>query len=296
MSIDTAKWPFYVYYYENKVNGKMYIGKGRKRRYMMHVLVAETKGSGEKYGTQYKHLHKSINRHGLENFEYGIFAYYDSEDEAYEAEEFWIRYLLEQGITLYNTAIGGRRGQSGVKRSEETKQRMSKARKGKPTAWKGGKHTEEAKQRMSKSAMGKAGTNNGKKFSEETKSRMSTSLLGKSNVKARRFTEEQEKEICRLYDVEKKELHELRRAYECYSNVISGVLERNNIQKRASRQSVQSNGCNKFTKEEEKTICDDFIANKGGLAALGRKFDCSNDIVRRILKANNIDMKTRRYK
>lgn len=291
--LDVVKYPFYLYYYENVVNGKMYIGKGRRRRYAIHINIAKTNGDGKKYGIQYRHLHKSINKYGIENFKYGIFAYYSNEDEAYEAEEFWINYLMEQGIVLYNTAIGGRRGQTGLKRTEETKNKISKAHMGKVL-------TEEHIANMSKSLKGRLAPNKGKKgnkLSDETKNKISSSLMNNDRKRKRRFTEDQENEICRLYDIEKKEMHELKNIYECCHTLINNILKRNKIAKRPSpKQRIENNGRRKFTKEEEKAICDDFVVGKGGLSVFGVKYKCGKTTIRRILKSNNIDLKIRKYK
>ena len=53
--------------------------------------------------------------------------------------------------------------------TDETKQKLSKIKKGKTSAFKGKKHSEETKRKLSKQRLGK-------KFSEETKLKQSTNI------------------------------------------------------------------------------------------------------------------------
>ena len=57
---------------------------------------------------------------------------------------------------------------------------------------------------MSQSSMGKPGTNTGKKFSDEWRIKISKSQIGKERKHKIKFSEEIEKEICRLYIQESK--------------------------------------------------------------------------------------------
>ncbi len=66
---------------------------------------------------------------------------------------------------------------SGLHHTEETKKKLSKCRKGKPSAT-GWKHTDEAKKKMSEKNKGRQGFWNGKKMSEEHRTKLSESHKG----------------------------------------------------------------------------------------------------------------------
>ena len=65
--------------------------------------------------------------------------------------------------------------------TEEVKKRMSKAKKGMVSSFKGKKHSEEAKKRMSESAKNREKTTGGWKHSEEAKIKMSLAKEGKTS-------------------------------------------------------------------------------------------------------------------
>ena len=152
------------------------------------------KGKGERAYDLYRNDH-----HDAITDEYGhavvIIADNLTEEEAYWVERDTIEdyvFNLGYGIDIkghndYNHELphltnmdwGGIGGKSGVKCSEETKEKMSEAKKGQ-IPWNKGKkgmynHSEETKQRMSESHKGEKHHMWGKEHSEETKQRMSES-------------------------------------------------------------------------------------------------------------------------
>lgn len=166
---------FYLYKIENIINGNLYIGKtiNPTQRKYKHFTNADN-----------IHLRNSINKYGKKSFTFEIFESYESEDEAYQAELYWISYLREQGAVLYNISDGGKGGSSGIKQtpeqiekrisglrgrivSEETRLKISESKRGISL-------TEETKQKISK-------TKTGKLLSEETKNKMSESRKGEKN-------------------------------------------------------------------------------------------------------------------
>ena len=143
---------FYVYAHINLVTNKIfYIGKGKGDR-------AYTKESRN------PHWHNTVKK-----YDYEVLILDDNlaEEEAFNLEK---RYIFMLGVNnLTNMTLGGE-GVSGLKHSEETKQKMkgNQYRKGIP-------HSEETKKKMSE-------MRNGKTFgpmSDEIKTKISKSKKGK---------------------------------------------------------------------------------------------------------------------
>jgi len=128
-----------------------YIGKSSVDR----VSVGNYYGSGI-------HLDHAFKKYGRKAFDIRILVEFDTEQEAYEAEE----KLVEEMKPYYNIAAGGKGASSGeknhqygktgelspswgIKRSEETRRKISAAKKGKymgeDNPFYGKKHTEETK-------------------------------------------------------------------------------------------------------------------------------------------------------
>lgn len=160
----------------NSKNGKIYIGKTNDiaERWRRHQADA-------RLGCRF-YLHRSMKKHGIENFTIELLEEHETEQEALDREIFYIaffrtnmkRYPDGNGMNL--TDGGG--GLSGYKHSEETKAKMSDSAKGHaPTRTEFAPLTDETKAKISKSHIGKI-------MSEETKAKMSKTLKG------RIFTEE----------------------------------------------------------------------------------------------------------
>lgn len=116
---------YYIYLYQNKINNKIYIGKtcNLAKRATHHKLVA--KYGKEKYKNSYSYFQKAINKYGIDNFSYDVIEQFDVEQEALEAEKFWIQYFRSWEHTMgYNITMGGD-GVSGFKHSKETKEHLS---------------------------------------------------------------------------------------------------------------------------------------------------------------------------
>lgn len=180
---------WYLYFIENKINGKLYIGKTNnlKRRLNKHKLNSENKP-----------LNRSIKKYGCDNFIFQEFQYFETEELCYEMEKYWITYLKEQNVLLYNIAEGGNGIFSGTNHylygkhhSEESKLKMSKSHTGKKLSKKtkeklrianiGRLHSEESKLKISKIKMG---TNH----SEESKIKIGISSKGrKHSLKTKEF-------------------------------------------------------------------------------------------------------------
>ena len=184
-----------IYRITNLINGKTYIGQHKYKE-----LNDSYMGSGVL-------IKKAIKKHGVENFKKEIlYSRIQYRETADDMERFAIAKERAIGKAEYNIANGGN-GTGTV--SDETKQKISEARSGKPTWNKGKKMSEEYKIKLSMAHKGQVTWNTGKKcgplseehkrkisesekgkkLSEETRRKLSESHKGKSN------SEEQKKKI-----------------------------------------------------------------------------------------------------
>ena len=149
-------------YKHTSPSGKVYIGITSKK----NAKVRWNYGSGYISCWYFKN---AINKYGWNNIKHEILLEGVSESEAKYAEKYLIRWYKMQGIS-YNLTDGGdgwlghhhtdeskykmRIAKLGRKLSNETKQKMSEARKGKHRS-KGWHHSEEARKKMSEQRKGK---------------------------------------------------------------------------------------------------------------------------------------------
>jgi len=208
---------YYVYKHTNKKNNKVYIGitcQDPKKRWL--------------YGKGYQgndYFNKSIIKYGWDNFEHEILHEHLTKEEAEQKEiELIKKYKSNQREFGYNMDNGGR-----VHRfTEETKQKLSKSHKGKPSWCKGlhinvgennsffGKHhTEETKQKISNANKGRKKTpeqkaivsesckktwrkkiEDGYSVSDETKEKLRKAMIGReSTFKGHHHTEEAKEKL-----------------------------------------------------------------------------------------------------
>ena len=184
-----------IYRITNLINGKTYIGQHKYKK-----LNDEYMGSGV-------YLAKAKKKYGIENFKKDILVFGIVRKDFIDLlEKEYIKFYRSIGKAEYNIANGGN-GRGTV--SDETKQKISKSRSGKPTWNKGKPMSEEYKIKLSMALKGKPTWNTGKKcgplseehkrkisesekgrkLSEETRKKMSESRKGKSS------SEEQKKKI-----------------------------------------------------------------------------------------------------
>ncbi len=154
----------YIYIIENILDGTIYVGVSNspKRRYSEHKHAAIS-------GNKMFHLQYAMRKHldNIDNvFRMSIIEYFNTSDEALCQEIYWIRYLKDMGLVLYNETEGGE-GQFGennffygkrfvgpahplfgTKRPQNVLDALSKAHKGKIIS-------EELRKRWSESHKGK---------------------------------------------------------------------------------------------------------------------------------------------
>lgn len=192
----------YIYITTNNIDGKRYIGK---RTYTGTDIKNDTYlGSG-------KYFKNAVKKYGKKNFTKVILQVCETEDEAYEAETWWVYISNANHLdAFYNIANGGKGGRkgldpwnkgkkmsdeycekcrvraTGVKQTEETRIKKSNAMKGKfdgeNNYWYSKHQSEESNRKRSQSLKGRfAGENNpmyGKHQSEESNRKRSEALKG----------------------------------------------------------------------------------------------------------------------
>jgi group I intron endonuclease len=134
-------------------------------------------------------------------------------------------------------------------------------------------------------------TNGGKKFDDEWKVNISKSIIGKSNFNKRRFSQEVELEICRLYVEEENSTYALGKAFNCGRNLILAILDRNKIVKRISNYTGHKNGKGIFTEEQELEICNIFNHGKISIREISKQFNCGKTTIRDVLIRHNLLIK-----
>lgn len=134
-------------------------------------------------------------------------------------------------------------------------------------------------------------TNGGKTFSEEWKLNMAKSSAGKIKLSGRRFTEETELEICKLYVEDKISTTKLAKKFDCYSSLIIDILNRNNIVRRVFGKSVENGKKRqKFSDEIEIKICDLYQMGNVSRTDLATQFNCGKTTIRQILIKHNVQL------
>jgi len=148
-----------IYCIENKINKKKYIGSSkdvykRKNRHFSELRNLKHKNNK---------LQRSYNKHGEDNFMFYVLEFVNNENELIIREQYYIDSVKpEYNINLIaNSSLG-------VKRSEETKEKIRQANIGL-------KHPEWRNKIKSEVQGGENHWTKKKKFSEETKKKMSES-------------------------------------------------------------------------------------------------------------------------
>jgi len=274
---------YFIYQITNKNNGKVYFGQTNnfKQRWSQHK-------SDAKHNRGTLIIDRAMAKHGAENFTFEVFDCCATLEEANQLE---IDVIAENDSTNkeigYNIEAGG----NNSPHSPETRQKISdglqkfyaeneSCRKGMPLS-------DEWKRNISIASMGKPGTNTGKTFDDEWRVKISKAQAGKARKDLRRFSDEQEEEICRLYVDDGKAAYALGKQLGCQRNTITDILRRHHI---LIRRSGKSNGCNIFTLEQEKEICNLYEGGKVSRAELARKFGCGKTTIRDILLRHNIKL------
>ena len=183
----------YTVYIHISPSGKRYIG-------ITSTSVEKRWANGKGYPNN-KHFTSAIEKYGWDNFEHIIIATDLLEEQAKEMEiELIAKYDSTNQDKGYNHSLGGE-GANGYKHTEESKRKMSEAKKGKydgennpmygktfskehrrkiSESQKGKTLSEEHKRKISETISGENHPWYGKKHTEETKRKMSEAKKGKT--------------------------------------------------------------------------------------------------------------------
>lgn len=210
-----------IYKVTNLINGKIYIGqtiKSLEKRKMAHIWKAKNNGSF--------YFYRALNKYGIENFKWKVICICPNLNSLNKQEEYYIVYYdsMNNG---YNCTSGGlnslhsketknkiRQFQLGHIVSSKTRKKISENH---AKSMLGRSHTKKTKQKISKANKGKEGVrlfgkkngmygrcysekqrkylskiNLGKKVSKETRNKMSKNNVG---MKGRHHTQETKKKI-----------------------------------------------------------------------------------------------------
>jgi len=139
---------FTIYLRRNKVNGKCYVGQTSdfKRR--------ENEWKCLNYYYANGHICNDRAKYGLDNWTVETLAEVDNREDAWELEQRFINDYNTLWPNGYNLSKGGG-GPNGVHHSDETRQKMSEAKKGEKNYWYGKHLYDETRQKMSKAKKGK---------------------------------------------------------------------------------------------------------------------------------------------
>lgn len=149
-----------IYKATNNVNGKIYIGQSKD--FLKRKDAHERKSLINKDNMSFHH---AIRKYGKENFSWEIL--YQTKDENYYgiAEQYFIDFYETKNKDFgYNMSNGGKSNMLGYKHSKETREKLSKLRKGKMSK----EHREKINQSLK-----------GRKFSEAGKKALSLAHMGK---------------------------------------------------------------------------------------------------------------------
>ena len=135
-----------IYVRPNLINGKKYVGQAtnlKERQKKWKCLTQKYAGTA---------INNARAKYGIDNFGFEILKECDDKELDYW-EKYYIKELNTKAPYGYNLTDGGE-GMTGYTHSEETKKKMSDARKGKKSNMYGKHHTEETRRKISEAKKG----------------------------------------------------------------------------------------------------------------------------------------------
>lgn len=241
-----------IYFIVCNINKTGYVGQSRNiyTRIMKHKSLLKNNKHENNY------LQAVYNKYGLVSFSFYILEECTI-DTLTERETYWVNQLdAEYRLNLEKLIIGGKTHSEETKKklsehfmghyvSEETRQKISNAHKGKPGHNKGKKHSEEAKENMSRAQKGRKITDKNilEKMSENKK---------KWWAKLKEKEPEKYKELCNKTGGSLKRMKET--DPEKYANTIENIKEKNRrkvVTEETKQKISKANKGRKHTEEEK---------------------------------------------
>jgi group I intron endonuclease len=167
-----------IYKITNKLDNKIYIGQTLQnvsKRWIQHKSDARAR-------KDHSVIHRAMNKHGIENFEITTITECRSLEEMNDKEQYFIALLKSLVPAGYNVSLGG----ENHKHSEETKKKLSAAKKGVKRGYTWNKGIPVSPETLLKLSLAQKGENNGmfgKKHSEETKRKIATKATNRKYSK-----------------------------------------------------------------------------------------------------------------
>lgn len=165
---------YFVYITTNLINEKQYIGDHLTNNLEKDVYI----GSGT-------YFNKAVKKYGKENFKREILEFFNSKEDAFNAQEKYIKKYNTLSPNGYNLSPKGGLRISGC-HSKETLQKISESNKGKHNKPLSNEHRKKlsligkGRKQSEEHVAKKAKSRKGKLFSEESKRRKSESMKGKT--------------------------------------------------------------------------------------------------------------------
>ena len=276
----------FIYLITNLINNKVYIGQTNNP-----ILRWSQHKSNAKYNRGHQVITKAMVKHGVSNFTFEVIASCKDQKNADSCEAEIINQYDSRNIYKgYNIDAGGNTTPRTPDILKKISESLKKHYQEHQSHMKGKKLSEEWKLNMSKASIGKPGTNTGKNFDDTWRLKISKSLAGKSRQNRRRFNQNIEKQICKLYTDENYSMYALGKKFNCQRSLISTILKRNNIKQRDSNYRGHQNIKKKFSEIQEKEICELYLNNNLNIKDLSVKFNCGKTTIRDILLRNNVKL------
>lgn len=278
---------YYVYKITNLINDKIYIGKASdiRKRWNAHKTAARLQDPKD-----FTIIHRALRKYGFDNFQIEELSNHETEKEALEQEIYIIEKLQSRNRNVgYNITAGGE-GTTGLKLSQESKNKMRKAKKDKFIGEKNpfyGKHHSKKTKNL---------------ISEVVKQNNLDGKYHKSNLEQCHFSIEKCLDIQQDYLTEKYTFEELSNKYNTnlhtIYNIIHGtyyaiqnksIISENMIQQIKHKRNQKPF---KFSIEQELNIVNEY---EWGILIknLAIKYNTSAPTIRKILKRHNIVIRRR---
>ena len=309
----------YIYVIQHISDLRTYVGqtKDPSKRWWGHKDITRRYQLDKKYKEAY-YIHRAMAKYGIESFEFQMIEECDDQEEANEAEIFWVSFLQSNkkgfgfnltpggkvvsgpdsvwyGVTGPDHPMFGRTPHNKLFTDDEEieicnkyKELISITKLGEIYNCTAGCIFQILKRNDTKILVN-AVISKGKHYSPGTEFKKDQIPHNKL------FTLEQQEEICKQY-INGLSTVEIGKAYDCHKSIISRLLVGCNVKMRhAGHYAIGRVPPNKlFTDEQEKEICDIYINNINlNITSVARIYGCDRTVISDILDKRKIVKRSR---